>query len=251
MERRYRAGMNPPDLVSFRVAVGETDLWIAAAKDLRAEAKRRIGFHRRQLRAYMERDPGFAAALAPRPALPGAPPVVLRMLAAGERAGVGPMAAVAGAIAQAVGEDLRGESLEMIVENGGDLYLRSNRRRVVAILAGSAALSGGLGLNLPPCPEGLGVCTSAGTVGPSLSLGRADAAVVVAADAALADAAATALGNRIRTAADLEAAVSWAAGLAGVSGALAIIGERVAAKGDIELVPVEREKLAQDGMGDS
>ena len=81
------------------------------------------------------------------------------------------------------------------------------------------------------------VCTSSGTVGPSLSYGRADAAVAVARDAALADAAATALGNRVRGPADLEAAVDWAASLPGVEGAVAILGDRLAVRGDLELVP--------------
>lgn len=239
MERAYRRAMQPPDLVSCRVVVGETDLWLAAECDLSARAGARVRFYRRQLRAYMARDPHFVAALAPLPELPGAPPLVLRMLAAGRAAGVGPMAAVAGAIAQAVGEDLAAESAELVLENGGDLYLRSRRPRIAVIHAGASELSGRLGLALPPCPDGMGVCTSAGTVGPSLSFGRADAATIVAQDAALADAAATALGNRLRSPADLEAAVAWAAELPGVRGALAIMGSHLAAAGELELAPIE------------
>ena len=82
------------------------------------------------------------------------------------------------------------------------------------------------------------VCTSSGTVGPALSFGRGDAAVVVSPSGALADAAATALGNRIRGAADVEAAVQWAAALPGVIGAVAIAGEAMAAQGDLELQPL-------------
>ncbi|MCA1989441.1 MAG: hypothetical protein LDL07_09915, partial [Desulfarculus sp.] len=82
----------------------------------------------------------------------------------------------------------------------------------------------------------LAVCTSSGTVGHSLSLGRADAATILAKDAALADAAATALGNRVRTAADLATALDWAQGVPGVLGALVIKGSQLAAWGEVELV---------------
>lgn len=238
--------MQPPDLVSFRVVVGETDLWVAAGAEIGPLVKRRVEFHRRRLKSYMIRDAGFAAALEPRAALPGAPSVVQRMLAAGAAAGVGPMAAVAGAIAQAVGDDLRAESPEIVLENGGDLFLRSEKRRIAAILAGDSPLSGSVGLALPPCPAGLGVCTSAGTVGPSLSFGRADAAVVVAPDAALADAAATALGNRVRGRRDLQRAVAWAAALPGVTGAVAILGDRLAAAGGIELVSLGSTEVVSE-----
>lgn len=244
MERVYRRLMHPPDLTVFRVVVGETDLWAAAQRDLSRLVAERVGFHRRQLRAYMLRDPGFAAALAPREALPGAPPVVARMIAAAALAGVGPMAAVAGAIAQAVGEDLRAESPELILENGGDVFVRSSVPRTVAVLAGGSPLSGRIGVALPPCPEGLGVCTSAGTVGHSLSFGRADAALVVAEDAAVADALATALGNRLRAPSDLEEAVSWAARRPSVRGALAVMGRHLAAAGAMELIPLEEGSVA-------
>lgn len=230
--------MRPPDLISFRVVVGETDLWVAAVKDLSDLAGRRVRFYRRQLRSYIARDPDFATTLHPREALSGAPPLASSMLAAGRTAGVGPMAAVAGAIAEAVGRDLAGESSELIVENGGDLYLRSAQARKVAIFAGDSPLSERIGLALRPFPEGLGVCTSAGRVGPSFSLGRADAATIVAPDAALADAAATALGNLVKEPSDLEAAVAWAVGLPGVLGALAVFGEAMAAAGDLELIPL-------------
>ena len=116
------------------------------------------------------------------------------------------------------------------------VYLRSEAPRTIAVLAGESTFSGRIGIALPPSPEGLGVCTSAGTVGPSLSLGHADAAVVVAPDAALADAVATALGNRVRTPDDLEQAVSWAAGLPGVLGAMAILGPNLAVAGELILV---------------
>jgi ApbE superfamily uncharacterized protein (UPF0280 family) len=84
----------------------------------------------------------------------------------------------------------------------------------------------------------VGVCTSSGTVGPSLSFGCADCATVLAPDAALADAVATGLGNRIQGHGDLEAAVEWAMGVCGVTGVVAVLGDRLAARGEVEFVKI-------------
>ena len=146
------------------------------------------------------------------------------------------MAAVAGAVAGAVGRELLGHSREIIVENGGDVFVAGSTPRVCAVFAGDSKLSMKLGVRVPPAPRGAGLCTSSGSVGPSLSHGKADAAVVLAADECLADAAATALGNRITSREDLAAAMEWAGSVPGIDGALAIVGEDLAAWGQVELV---------------
>jgi ApbE superfamily uncharacterized protein (UPF0280 family) len=108
----------------------------------------------------------------------------------------------------------------------------------VALFAGKSPLSHRVGLRIDPSWSPLGVCTSSGTVGHSLSFGRADAACVVAPDAALADAAATALGNRVRDAGDIPAALEWAAGLPEILGSVVIVGDKLGARGQVELVPL-------------
>lgn len=160
------------------------------------------------------------------------------MLDASAVAGTGPMAAVAGAIAQAVGKALLPRSRNVTVENGGDVFLAGTHMRVVAIVAGKSPLSGRLGIRIRP-EAGMGICTSSGTYGHSLSFGKADAAVVCAPNAALADAAATMLGNRCKKAEDLGDAVEWAAGLPGVTGAAAVLGDAFAAAGALELTALE------------
>jgi hypothetical protein len=84
----------------------------------------------------------------------------------------------------------------------------------------------------------LGLCTSSGTVGPSLSFGKADAAIVLANSAALADAAASALGNRVQSAEDIQPALEYLQTIPGVLGGAAIIGEHLGAWGEVELVRV-------------
>ncbi len=238
-ERLYRARCKSRGLISFTARVKETDLWIAADRDLTSQAVEAIQRHRRGLESYIVNHPGFLEALTPWPDDAWAPPLVKAMIAAGQAAGSGPMAAVAGAIAQAVGGDLLGLSSRVVVENGGDLFLAADRDLTVAVDAGRSPLSGRLGVELAAADMPLCLCTSSGTVGHSLSLGRADAASVVSADGALADAVATMLGNRAHTKADLAPALEWAATVPGVRGSLLVLGDKLAAWGELSLVDLQ------------
>lgn len=233
--RTYRHWVSSPDLVSFSVAVAETDLHISATGDLAEEARRLIIKYRGLLEGYIKEQPLFLSALKPLPAAKGAPSIVREMVRAARQTDVGPMAAVAGAIAQYVGADLLELSPELIVENGGDIFLKSKGERVVAIYAGGSPLSGKIGIRIKGAATPLGVCTSSGTVGHSLSFGRADAVVAVAKSAILADAVATAVGNRVKTVADIAAGLECAKGIDGLLGAVIILGEKFGAWGDVEI----------------
>lgn len=230
----YRRLARPEDLISFRILVEQSDLLVCALRPLETQARTLVLNARQQITDYMGRHSEFAAALAPLPPDAAAAPVVSAMLQASRQAGVGPMAAVAGAIAEYVGRGLLAQSEEVIVENGGDVFLRSGHRREVALLAEHTALVG-LRVALPAAPEGLGLATSAGTLGHSLSFGRADAVMVLADSAALADALATAIGNRVREPRDLAPALAIARAL-GARGAVILAAGHVAAWGAIELL---------------
>ena len=234
----YRRRMSPGGLVGFTVSAGQSDLHLSAARDLSAEAGRALAAVRSEIEDYIKTHPGFREALEPWPADPEAPHIVAGMIAAGTAAGTGPMAAVAGAVAAAVGRALLPQSPEVVVENGGDVFMASRGERIAAVFAGASPLSMKLGLKLPPAPEGIGLCTSSGTVGPSLSRGRADAAVVLAPRTDLADAVATALGNQVSGPEDLAAAMEFAEGVEGLTGALVVLGENLAAWGGMEIVEI-------------
>jgi hypothetical protein len=238
-ERKYRNLLFNPGLVSFQVMVKETDLYIKAARNLAEPARQSILRHRHQLETYIHLHPSFLDSLTPWPTDDWAPPIVQPMIRASQAAGVGPMAAVAGALAEAVGRDLLKESPEIIVENGGDIFLRAPRRVPVGIFAGKSSFSLRVGLLVPASEDGWGVCTSSGTVGPSLSFGRADAVCILSSSAALADAAATAVGNRVRSSADLKEGLDRAKEIAGVAGAVIIAGDKMAAWGEIELTELK------------
>ena len=246
-ERKYRRLHCQADLVHFQVVVKETDLDIAVERrcfnpELLQWLKKLVTTYRRQLETYIQRDPQFASNLKPYLPLPSAPPAAVIMAETTKVAGVGPLAAVAGAFAQYVGEQLcrylEAGTKEIIVENGGDIYIRAIKSRRIGIFAGNSPFSQRMALEIAPAQTPLGICTSAGTVGHSLSFGNADAVVVLSPSTALADAVATASANLVNNAADLKKAVDFATSITGVTGALAIYGDKMAIRGAIKLIPI-------------
>lgn len=242
-KRFYRELSQHKGLVYFTVTIKETDLLIASEKSLVKEAKEAVLKYRNQLEKYIEETPTFKNSLVPLPFNQFAPKVVKEMLRAAEKAGVGPMASVAGAIAECVGRDLFKYTSEVIVENGGDIFLNILEDRVVGIFAGDSSLSGKIALKIRPEDTPLGICTSSGTVGHSLSFGRSDAVTILSGSAALADAAATSIGNLIRRKEDIGKGLKHAQEIEGVRGALIIKEDKLGVWGDIELVKVNGNTL--------
>jgi len=236
LTRTYRDFSVRGDLTAFSVSREETDLYIRAERDLSQPALQAVLYCRKEIEEYILVHPVFRTVLHPLPPDPKAPAIVRHMLAAAEKARVGPMAAVAGAIAEHVGRELARLSKEVIVENGGDIYLNTRKPTTVGIFAGKAALSGRIGVRIPQERTPCGICTSSGTVGPSLSFGRADAVTVWAPDTALADAAATAIGNLISGPGDIEPALEKAGQIPGLLGVVAILGDKVGLWGEMEIV---------------
>jgi len=234
-KRLYRDSFSGNNLVFFETAVMETDLKIGADKDLGDLAYKWITEYRRQLEDYIKQDPLFLKSLEPITPKESHPYIVERMCDAARKAHVGPMAAVAGAFSELVGLKLLEHSKEVIVENGGDLFIKSNSIRKIGIYAGKSPLSGKIALEIKPESTPIGVCTSSGTVGHSLSFGRADAAVIVSKDTFLADAAATATGNMVKDTEDIEKGISFASSIEGVNGVLIIVGDKMGIWGDIKL----------------
>ncbi len=225
-------------MIASEVKMAETDLHILADGPVTEQALLAVAKVRAEIEGYIRQHPLFLSSLVPLPLDTAAPPPVREMLAAGLAAGVGPMAAVAGVIAEAVGRALLKQGLtEVIVENGGDIFVARRQPSVAAIYAGESRLSGKFGIQLRPEQMPCGVCCSSGTIGHSLSFGVADAAAVVAPSAALADAAATCLGNAVksRDKKSVSQAIEAVRSIAGIIGVIVIAGEHLGAWGDIEL----------------
>jgi len=239
--RIYRNKPGGLRLTSFTVKVKESDLWIAVSSgdysSKLPEQVEQLVFNRRNiLEEYLAKNPFLKTTLEPSLVEDNAPVLFKAMAAAANRAGVGPMAAVAGAFAEMVGLYLQDVSSEVIVENGGDIFIKAVKPLNVGIYAGKSPLSGEIAIKIDPDQTPLGVCTSSGTIGPSLSFGRADAAIALSPSVPLADAVATAMGNRVRVVDDLEAALNYARTIEDITGALLICQDKIAAWGDLELV---------------
>jgi len=237
-ERKYREWVKHDDLVAVRVVDQETDLLVSGDVDLSAAAAEAVPKYRRQLKGYIAIDEKFQTALEPVGVEDDAPDIVKEMAKAARIVGVGPMASVAGAMAERVGKDLLSLSKQIIVENGGDIFLKTTSRRLLGIYAANSPFTGKLALQIEPDQTPLGICTSSGTVGHSLSFGKADAAIVLSKWTALADAAATATGNLVKTAMDIQKAVEFARAIEGIEGVVVIVGDKIGAWGNVEIARI-------------
>jgi ApbE superfamily uncharacterized protein (UPF0280 family) len=236
--RTYRCWIKDGDLVSFTVAVKQTDLYIRARHNLKDKAITSVLKYRDSLEKYIRHHPLFLTTLGPYRAEASAPLIIKEMAKASQIAGVGPMAAVAGAIAEAVGRDLLRFSPEVIVENGGDIFLKTSKKRLLGIYAGQSPFTGKIGLEIQSGETPLGVCTSSATVGHSLSLGNADAVIVLSSSTSLADGAATAIGNVVRDARDIPEAIGKAQSIEGLHGIIIIKDDRIGVWGRVRIVPL-------------
>jgi ApbE superfamily uncharacterized protein (UPF0280 family) len=233
----YRNRITVTNLIPFSVVVQETDLLMFAESLLEEEAIQAVLHYRYHLEEYIRKYPAFAHTLVPLPPDEYAPPLIRKMLHASRLAQVGPMASVAGALAEQVGNDLLEHTRHVIVENGGDLFLKVSEDLTIGIYAGSSPLSDKLALKIPSAMTPLGVCTSSGTVGHSLSFGTSDAVTILSQSTPLADATATAVGNRVKGTQDIALGLDYAQSIEGILGALIIVEDQFGAWGDIEIVP--------------
>lgn len=237
-QRLYRQSLGNPQLAGYRVCVKETDLWVQTEKSLEALVRECVLKYRGYIESYISANPGFLSAVGPI-SLSGPVPSIIRDMADAARAAdVGPMAAVAGTMAEYVGRALLEDSGEVMVENGGDIFVKLNQPFTLAIDAGQSSFSYKIGLRLDSTAHPLGVCTSSATVGHSTSYGQADAVCVVSDSCPLADAAATAIGNKVASAADIDKAIAFGKRIKGVSAITVIVGDRIGVWGDTLVVPL-------------
>ena len=237
-ERSYRSRFSNDERRWFCVKFLESDLWIGVYRgsyraSMEADTYAMLVDLRRQMDAYLLMDPQYKTALTPYNAGLEAPNILKEMSRVSHKTGIGPMSAVAGAVAKKVAEFLGTQ--EVIVENGGDIYAQAASDMDISVFAGQSPLSEKIGLHIPAAEFPLGICTSSGTVGPSLSLGRADAVMIVCKDVLLADSYATAMANRIKTVNDLQSVIDRISDIPEILGAIAVKDDRMAITGRFEL----------------
>ncbi len=241
-ERSYRSRFSNDERRWFCVKFLESDLWIGVdngsySASMEQEVYGALVELRRTMDAYLLMDPGYKAALTPYDAGLEAPAILKEMSRVSHKTGIGPMSAVAGAVALHTAYFLKSKFSvkEVIVENGGDIFAEAGSDMDISVFAGQSPLSEKVGLHIPAAAFPCGICTSSGTVGPSLSLGRADAMMIVCQDVLLADSYATAMANRIKTVSDLQPVIESIQSIPEILGALAVKDDRLAVTGQYEL----------------
>lgn len=189
---------------------------------------------RRILEDYIDDHPDFGFSFEPLEIEDDTPLIAQRMAKASRLVGVGPMAAVAGAMAQcAVEAGLKAGAKEVIIDNGGDIFLRVAEPMIIGLDSGGAQLADRLAFSLEPDDTPLAICSSSGKIGHSASLGQCDLATVVSKDAALADAAATQAANLVKTVEDVDLALEQIADIEGIDGVMIVKDERVGLAGQL------------------
>ena len=241
-ERTYRSQFNTSRFTGFEVQHLETDLWIGVDplsfnEKMKEVAQEKIQNLRTVFDSYIQAEPFFKKSLKPFQPSEAAPKEAVEMAVAAEKVGIGPMSAVAGLFAREVGEEIRKNFSvkELLIENGGDIYILIKDELVLSVFAGESILSERIGLVVPAAEEAFGICTSAGTVGPSLSFGKADAVVVVCDDILLADALATALGNLVKSPDHVEKVINKSGKYNEIKSLLIICEDKIGIKGENEI----------------
>lgn len=242
VNRTYRNHFRQDRWNYFPVRYKETDLWIGIDKaswqsDIVPFAEKTVQELRTEMDVWIEKHPDYAKALGPCPAAPDAPVIFHEMAMVARQSGIGPMSAVAGAVAKKVGQTLktRFHIQEILIENGGDIYADIQEDINISVFAGTSPLSEKIGLHIEAAYAPLGICTSSGTVGPSLSFGKADAVMIICRDTALADTYATAFANRIQTSEDIDPCLEKIKKEKDIIAAMIVKGDKMGITGQFDL----------------
>lgn len=236
MKRFYRDWVRDKDLHSMHVFAKETDLQIFTDKPLNLGfVEEKIRAYRWDIENYIDKDHRFLSAIKPIPVEINASSIVKNMAGQSKKANVGPMSTVSGAIAEFLGKDLLKKGYkDVIIENGGDIFLKTRKARKIGVYVGRSKLWDKLQLEIKPKDTPLGICTSSGTLGHSLNFGCADSVVIISKSTSLADAVATATANRIQSKDDLQKALDFARSVRGILGVVIILKNNLLTWGKVE-----------------
>lgn len=240
--RFYRNWIDNNDLQKFTVTYKETDLLIRTHENYSDYCYQIVKELRNKLDKYIQKNKSFKNSLKPVKVPQSAPASVKKMAVNSKKVNVGPMATVAGLFARRVGEALLKKKpiKEAVVENGGDIFLSLKKRPVIGIYAGEhSPFTNKLSVKLTSSNTPLGICTSAGTIGSSFSDGEADAVIVVSPNTILADAAATALGNRVKMKSDIQKTIDYGKKYDEITGLVIIKDDKIGMWGELEIVSRE------------
>lgn len=237
--RSYRNLCSPDSgEIAIQAVVEQSDLYIISRTDITAHVLDRLNKIRRDIKGYIYLHPEFSHSLIPVDVdtEKNSPEIVRLMARASSLFGVGPMAAVAGAIAQDIADYASKISPDILVENGGDIFMHSTKDRIVGLLPHPDEPVT-LGIKISRGETPCAICSSSATIGHSLSLGQGDLVTVRAKSGAVADAGATFLCNMLRSRKSLKTITRMQKELQqkGIIGVLAQMDHELHVWGDMEL----------------
>ncbi|MBW2989246.1 UPF0280 family protein [Candidatus Woesearchaeota archaeon] len=199
------------------------------------------------IESYIKKDPLFLPSLKPYSIKKPAPEIVKLMAEGADIAGVGPMAAVAGTIAEFIAKKLIQKGAKTaVVENGGDIFAIADKKITIGLFSGNNKIAEKLAFTIDKNNTPLSICSSSSLLGHSISFGNCDLSTVFSRYSYIADAAATALGNRVKKEKDIQPALDWVISLKGVKGALLIKGKKIGMIGDIPRLYLSDDKSLKD-----
>jgi ApbE superfamily uncharacterized protein (UPF0280 family) len=234
----YRKSITNTDLTFYRVTHGPTDLYVGSEKNYHDIVLAEIVKVRKILDEHIANNPKFLESLVPIGYNEFDNIIVKEMCIAAGKAGVGPMATVAGVFNRQAYNSIKMLSSQVVIENGGDVFCKTKERITCGLYAGKSPLNMKLGVKVSGDYVPYGVCSSAKTIGHSLSFGNADLAMVICEDVLLADGLATKLGNMIKTKKDLKSALEYVYDHHEILGAAGIIESDIALVGDLDIVHI-------------
>lgn len=233
-ERFYRQSTKTNHILE--VSYQESDLLILSSQKIPQElAQEIVKKYYDIISEYITFNKQFQTSLSPLKDDPSAPEIVKAMLASCNITGIGPFASVAGAIAQYVGQELLSQTEELIIENGGDLFLKINKEILLGVYLGRNFKLNNLTLKIKPRNYPFGIASSSAYIGHSLNFGKADLVTVIAKDAIIADGLATSLSNQIKKPSDAQRVIALAKDNFLIEGLLIAVEEKIFLWGDIEL----------------
>ncbi len=235
-ERYYRTYIEAEKTSSFNITIYESDLQIYTDGQLQVALEEELKMIRKTIETYVIACPEFIKSLVPISIKKNDPVIIKHMKEASKKLSVGPMATVAGAVSHYLGEKFYDGTNELIIENGGDLFVYSKEHKTILLHGGPNATVKNLSIKIDKSLLPIGVCTSSGKVGHSLSFGNCDAVTVLSKDTLVADAAATALGNLLKDKKDINSVLQYSKTFKEISGVIAIVDDQMGAWGAFEFI---------------
>jgi len=228
---------------SFVVSYKQSDLWIGVnpiecSDELKSFALDELKNLWDKLEDFIDIHSIIQKSLSPIEIPKNSPSEITKMIQSGNKAGIGPMSSVAGFFSEYIGKLIENKyhPEEIIVENGGDIYLNVKDKITISIFAGNSPLSEKIGIKIPASKTPLGICTSSGKFGPSLSSGNADAVMIICSDTAQSDAFATAFGNKVKSPTDIESTLQETEKFTEILSAIIICDDKIGIRGKFEIV---------------